>query len=258
MEQGERDLSFEEIDQGFNDLLKEYGPPHQTSVKYPFWYLQKDGVWVVEDAANLPRRSGEKEPLVSAMRERNTHGRFPDEIWTTLRANPELRYDIARIMLGKRFPGTLHQDILAAVGLDPQSTYSSEQRKRDSGFRDAVLEKYDHRCAVCGFDLVINDKPIGLEAAHIRWHQYSGPDVVQNGIALCTFHHKMLDKGAVHITVEPRLLVAEDVHGSSPHIERLRGRHGQEINAPGNAEYALEEDVDWHAHEVFRGEYDTT
>ena len=27
LEQGERDLSFEEIDQDFKDLLKEYGPP---------------------------------------------------------------------------------------------------------------------------------------------------------------------------------------------------------------------------------------
>ena len=36
----------------------------------------------------------------------------------------------------------------------------------------------------------------GLEAAHITWHAGDGPDLVPNGLVLCTLHHKALDRGA--------------------------------------------------------------
>ena len=39
-------------------------------------------------------------------------------------------------------------------------------------------------------------QPLGLEAAHIKWFQARGPDVVQNGLALCSLHHKIFDLGA--------------------------------------------------------------
>jgi HNH endonuclease len=37
---------------------------------------------------------------------------------------------------------------------------------------------------------------LGLDAAHIEWFQASGPDVVPNGLALCSLHHKIFDLGA--------------------------------------------------------------
>lgn len=260
LEEDVRKLSFEQLDRDFDVILKEFGPPHETSVKYPFWYLRKDDVWNVEDADKLPRRSGKKEPLVSAMRKQNTHGGFSEDVWTVLQENEALRREIAQMMLEKCFPATLHQDILDGVGLNLSPTYyTSKQRKRDPDFRQDVLEAYGRQCAVCGFDLTIDEKSLGLEAAHIRWHQYDGPDVISNGIALCSLHHKMLDRGAVHITAEARLLVAEDVDGSSPHIDRLREKHDRRIRTPERADYMPEEDyATWHVQEVFRGEYSAT
>jgi len=108
LEAGERRLSYEQIDQEVGALLDAFGPPHHTSAKYPFWYLQKDGVWEVEEADRLPRRSGEKEPLVSAMKDRNTRGWFPDDVWMALQEHPKLRRDITQMMLDKCFPETLH------------------------------------------------------------------------------------------------------------------------------------------------------
>lgn len=257
LEEGQRRLSFEQVDRDFDDLFEEFGPPHDTSVKYPFWYLREDGVWEVEEADDLPRRTGGKEPLVSALRNRNTRGWFSAGVWTVLQENPQLRREVAQMMLDKCFPETLHQEILNAVGLGPQMTYySSMQRKRDPDFRDNVLDAYNRRCAVCGFDVLLNEKSVGLEAAHIKWRQYDGPDVVSNGLALCSLHHKMLDKGVIHVGTNLRLVVAENVHGSAPHINRLRERHGREIHTPQRNEYAPQEDyVDWHVREVFRDEY---
>ena len=52
------------------------------------------------------------------------------------------------------------------------------RRPRRLIFRKEVLEAYDERCAICDFDLRINDELLGLEAAHIQWHSHKGPDDV--------------------------------------------------------------------------------
>ena len=41
-----------------------------------------------------------------------------------------------------------------------------------------MLLAYEYRCCVCGHDLRMGGHAIGLEAAHIKWFQARGPDVV--------------------------------------------------------------------------------
>ncbi|NLJ81412.1 MAG: hypothetical protein GX335_10370 [Firmicutes bacterium] len=55
-----------------------------------------------------------------------------------------------------------------------------------------------HECpwAVCGFNIRIGTSPVGLEASHIKWRQFSGPDLEINGLALCSLHHRLFDRGA--------------------------------------------------------------
>ena len=50
---------------------------------------------------------------------------------------------------------------------------------------------------MCKYDIRFGDRLLGLEAAHIRWHSHDGRDVVSNGLALCSVHHKALDLGAM-------------------------------------------------------------
>jgi len=45
---------------------------------------------------------------------------------------------------------------------------------------------------------------VGVEAAHVRWFQFDGPDTTNNGLAPCAKHHKMFDLGA--FTVTPQTL----------------------------------------------------
>jgi len=54
---------------------------------------------------------------------------------------------------------------------------------------------------------------LGLEAAQIKWFQARGPDVVPNGLALCSLHHKIFDLGA--FTVLPgnhRIVFSSHLH----------------------------------------------
>ena len=52
---------------------------------------------------------------------------------------------------------------------------------------------------------------MGLEAAHIRWFAYGGPDEADNGLALCSFHHHALDRGGITISPELRVLVSQHI-----------------------------------------------
>lgn len=260
LERKKRWISFRDVQTDVGELLDEFGPPRKSHhPEYPFWYLRTDGLWQVEDSETLPRRSNSKEPKVSAMKKRDTHGGFVDDVWDSLQDDASLRQDVVQMLLDAHFPTSMHTDILDAVGLTRAAESISSQTRRDPQFRVNVLRAYDFRCAVCGFDLKIDARPIGLEAAHIRWRQADGPDDVTNGLALCSLHHKMLDKGAIHVSVEMRLHVAESVHGSAPHIDRLRDRHGRRIHTPQRQKYTPRPDhVTWHVCEVFRGSYDAS
>ena len=65
----------------------------------------------------------------------------------------------------------------------------------DTDSASRIVEAYLGRCALCGHGLEHEGHPVGIEAAHIRWHNQEGPDELDNGLALCILHHKLLDRG---------------------------------------------------------------
>ena len=95
---------------------------------------------------------------------------------------------------------------------------------------------------------------VGVEAAHIKWHQARGPSVVQNGLALCSLHHKLFDRGAFSLSSEHRVTVSEQAHGGSGLDDWLLRFHGSGVRDPVNPEYRPEAPyLEWHREEVFRG-----
>jgi len=92
-----------------------------------------------------------------------------------------------------------------------------------------------------------------LEAAHIKWHQAGGPDDVDNGLALCTLHHKFFDRGAIGISMDYRILISQDVYGNKGLTEWLLDFHGQSMNMAQSQEfYPKKEYLLWHYKDVFR------
>jgi putative restriction endonuclease len=94
--------------------------------------------------------------------------------------------------------------------------------------REAGPDPYEYQCAFCGYDGVIDTVPVGLEAAHVPWRAFDGPDDVDNGLSLCSLHHKLFDKGAFGIGDGNRILVSQHFVGRSPtardHVTALAGR----------------------------------
>ena len=118
-----------------------------------------------------------------------------------------------------------------------------------------MLTAYEYRCAVCGYDVRLGANLLGLDAAHIKWHQAGGPDVESNGIALCVLHHKTFDLGAFTVNAALSVLVSDEVHGSSGLQETLLRHHAQPLRKPQRPEHIPAASfLDWHGREVFRGQ----
>jgi len=153
--------------------------------------------------------------------------------------------------LKNSFPGTLHEDILAQVGLDLKP---AGLKVRSPDFRSRVLSAYEYRCAVCNFNVRLGDTLVAVEAAHIKWHQAGGPDNIVNGIALCSMHHKLFDRGVFTLQENMTFQVAENAHGTHGMEEWLMRYHGQEIRKPQRPDYYPQAGfINWHVREVFRG-----
>ena len=264
-------IPYETADERFRELWEDFGRPGAPPrVHYPFGRLRNDDrLWEIPEESQLS--TGRAADIrVSEARRLGITGGFRQEVHDLLWRRPELVSRAARQILSEHFPPSIHQDILDAVrlaagpsshGLDePMPRRGRKVREytpRDPRFRRAVLEAYDERCAVCEHDIRFGDRLLGLEAAHIRWHSHDGRDVVPNGLALCSVHHKALDLGAMGLEGKGggyRVLVSGRVRGRSPAARRLVGLRGRAIRLPVRARDAPDRGVvEWHRVEVFRG-----
>ena len=109
-----------------------------------------------------------------------------------------------------------------------------------------------YRCAVCGFNVSIGQIVVALDAAHIKWHQAGGPDIHENGLALCSLHHRLFDRGAFTLDPHHLVLVSERAYGTGGFDEQLGRYHRRPIIKPVRESYRPRIDfLNWHVHQVF-------
>lgn len=239
-------LSYQEVRGKLTRLLMDFGPIRKSyHPEEPFVRLSKDGIWDL---------SVEREKIEISDKWLLNHditGGFTDEVYSLFAKDKNLVREIVEIILNKHFPETIHEDILTAVGLN--IAYGSN-RVRDPKFRDKILRAYEYSCAVCGFNVRLGNNLVGVEAAHIKWHQAGGPDREENGVALCAIHHKLFDRGVFTITDSREIVVSEEAHGTSGFTEWLMRYHGRSVRKPIHPEYIPDNAyINWHIKEVFRG-----
>lgn len=260
-------------------LLTEYGPPNRTTPAYPFHHLAGDGVWEVR----TDRGPGSPGTGVRELRSSGATGRLAPDLRAALRREPSLLARITQVLLDLHFPPSLHSELREAVGLDLDSAevaeaavvpLSAARGQRDRRMRERVLTAYEYRCAFCGYDGRIGAVPIGLEAAHVRWWAFGGPDDVENGLCLCSLHHKLFDRGVLGIGDAGRggdrdgyssgggsgggrhVLVSQDFVGHSAAArEQVAALAGRRLLGPQpGARPVAAAHRDWHLRQVFRGE----
>lgn len=265
----QRLISYTAAEERFRALWDNFGRPGgQPNAHYPFWRLRNDdGLWEIPEESLLSTTRA-KDLLVEQARDLGITGGFRQDVHDLLYRHPSLVSRAAHQILSDHFPPSIHGDILEVMGLAPalpaedldeamprRGRKVREYSPRDPRFRKDVLAAYDDRCAVCEHDTRFRDRLLGLEAAHIQWHSHDGGDVVPNGLALCSLHHKALDYGALGLERTEagfRILVSSKVGGRSQSTRQLLSFEGKPIRPPYSPSDAPNPAfVAWHREEVF-------
>ena len=257
LDNSQRLKPYSTVEKEVGELLTRFGP---------YWRLQKDKVWEI-DRPHLVTTTSSGDPSVDDLREHSIRGGFTAEVFIALQESHSLAWTIADSLLTAHFPATLHEKILEAtsIRLDIQTALDSDdeseffivrRRPRDWRFRSKIMNAYAHRCAVCEFDVRMDDDPLAIEAAHIRWHEAKGPPIVNNGLALCSLHHKLFDAGAFTLQNDLEVVIAPGIEGSS--VEDALYRYSEQPlrTLPKNSQdLPSPQYLDWHQREVFKGPF---
>jgi putative restriction endonuclease len=138
---------------------------------------------------------------------------------------------------------------------------NTEFMLRSRGFRQAVIEAYAHRCAVCGLKIQSpNLIKWEVQAAHIVPNGLRGRDDVCNGIAMCRLHHWAFDVGWFTLLDDYKLEVSPKIGGVPAHFgkiekfEFLRSlvKKRGHIHLPSRREiYPHRNAIAWHRQNIF-------
>jgi putative restriction endonuclease len=240
------------------DLIAEFGPPSTTaraqSAAYPFTRLRRDDIWVID--ADVP------DDNLTPLREHGVTGRFDERLETALRAKPGLLRQAARQLVESHFPMTVAPDVLTAVGLNPDAVMSATEvmdelaarRKRSSSWPQMILAAWDRQCAFCGYDGQLGGTAVGIEAAHVRWFNLGGPDTEDNGMALCSLHHKLFDRGAIGLDQDHRIQVSGLFNARTDAAKKIYDLHDRPLNPRLGTSLPAPAHIAWHSSQVFKGE----
>jgi putative restriction endonuclease len=130
-----------------------------------------------------------------------------------------------------------------------QIKVENEIKLRYRGFRQAIIEAYDAKCAVCGLKLCTPDfLSWEVEAAHIVPHGFMGKDDIWNGIALCRLHHWAFDVGWFTLTPDFRTEVSSKINQLPHDYGMLEGHPFLKNLSAGSATIRLPENENLHPH----------
>ncbi len=260
---GSTAVAYDEAEEPVSRLINDFGPAVTSRTRareraaMPFVHLER-ALWDPRDSDG--RAIGPDTPeRGSRLRALGAHGQLRPEVEALL-TDPGTLADAARLLLEQHFTAVLEAPVCDAVGLDltalDETAYAPAQRKRRArraGFAEEVLQAYAYACAFCGFDGALGRNPVGLEAAHVRWHSQDGPDEVNNGLALCSLHHTLFDLGVLGLLPDLRIQVSRLYVARSRSGQTVDALHGRPVAAPGPGRPAVDPKfVLWHGQQVFK------
>ena len=265
---------FELVDRELTRLLRRFGPCRKViHTEFPFWRMRNDDVWEVE-RPHLVTTTSKEDAHKSSLMKHDIRGGLLEADYDVFGRDPELAWRIAKSLAEAHFPGTLHDDIFRSMGIeigvfdqeDPETRHVPDQvrepdvfeeyrrRRRDSTFSRAVMDAYDSRCAVCEFAVRVEDTPVALDAAHIKWHGAGGPPEIPNGLALCALHHRLFDYGVFTVLGNLEIRVIRNASGQG-FPESLGRFDGKLMQTPARRDHwPASEYLRWHRRQVFKSQ----
>lgn len=113
----ERLIPFTEFDRELRPLLRKYTTSKSVHTEYPFWRLQRDGIWEVVGGDSLKRRASNSDPLRSELLTEPVRAGFSEAMFSRLHGDPHFRTEFVREML-RHFPAKIHAELLRDAGLE--------------------------------------------------------------------------------------------------------------------------------------------
>jgi putative restriction endonuclease len=261
---GSTAVTYDEAEGPVSRLINDFGPavtnPSQAKQRaaMPFVHLERT-LWDLRDSVGRPIPPTDPD-RGGWLRAQGAHGRMRPEVERLL-VDPGTVAAAAGLLLQQHFTPALQAPICDAVGLEPArwDTHAISiqgqklQRARRPGFTEDVLHAYAYACAFCGFDGAIGRNPVGLEAAHVRWHSQDGPDEVNNGLALCSLHHTLFDLGVLGLGPDLRIQVSRRYVARSTAGQTIDALHGKRVATPRPGHSAIDAHyIHWHHQQVFK------
>ncbi len=267
---GENRLTeYSALEPDLNSLLEKFAPKRKQKrprSEEPFRRLRNNGMWEIVPQSGGPITRREL-PKITELRNRKIQGGFTKPVFNLFRRDKLFAVECINLLLHNYFPESLHFAILSSIGnpelqvLELTGHDNVEfirsfvyRRPRDRQFRLDVLNAWKHRCAVCRMGIKYSGIYPALEAAHIMWHCYKGPDTVSNGLALCSVHHRLFDFGAFTIKSDSLEVVsASEVTGSGSDYW-LADYDGKKLdcNKIPNKNRPSDKYLAWHGKNVFK------
>lgn len=204
---------------------------HRSTMAHPFPRLKSDGFW---HRITHPGYNPGKDYNVTSMakcREIYAGARLDDTLFQFM-CDPDSREKLRAVIVQTYFhPET--QPIVIQLGFVNSVSYEyaqtlvgkaaeqagifeklpEEKKKpiRDAGFRKAIVNLYDHRCAMCGIRMLTPEGHTVVEAAHVVPWSQSHDDHPTNGMCLCRLCHWSFDEGLMSVGIDYEVQVSSRV-----------------------------------------------
>src|SRR5690606_21068241 len=263
---GKRSITYNDDREALEDLIWS-----QTNLKsrpnclQPLWRLCNDSnniaVWT--SLPKFPELNKSGDVPTGFANSSNFQAGFSDEFYTWLSNNRDITQQLIMHIIDDNFAESLHPEILDSLGMGEitPSVVESERIittiskvKRDPNFPKLVMSAYDFRCCVCKLKLSLYNKPVPLEAAHIKWKAQGGEGSVHNGLALCPTHHYTFDKGIWTVGLDYELILSERVIIDSKHDTFFKPYVGHSVieTLMDDRFVPNEANILWHQKSIFK------
>ena len=287
-ELSENRIPFGEIEKKkpfFADLIAVFNSGNtknwQPSLHNPFFHLKTNGFWHL-DPAELQSRPAAITPTEAYLRNADAAANL-DESLFLLFVMPEYREILRQTLIRTYFSNIRHeieqvieehrtlsrehiagdiegysQQLMQVVEhpFSMQRDVASVQTEipvRSAGFRRAVMQIYEHTCAVCELNIRASSGESATDAAHIIPFSVSYNDDIRNGISLCKSHHWAFDTGLISLDDDYQVIVSPSMFEQGPTEGVLTQLRDRRAWTPEDDQYHPDKGaLEWHRMRVLR------
>ena len=116
-EESDRLRLFQDLEEPLTALLRKYGTDRKgVHPEYPFWRLEQE-IWEVIPRTGMKLRTGHSDPPKAELLKAGAQGGFVEPFWSELRGDATFVQRAEAVVLNSYFPGVLHAEIVAYLGL---------------------------------------------------------------------------------------------------------------------------------------------